>query len=66
MRDAGLCQHCLNAKTITLADMVEHIIPLKVAWHLRLVMANLQSLCNQCHAVKTAEDKRKYGKSLIV
>lgn len=59
-RDLGICQHCLSKGTITLADMVDHIIPVKEAWELRLVLDNLQSLCNRCHAIKTAEDKKKY------
>ncbi|MFS0820769.1 HNH endonuclease [Bacillus sp. 1P02SD] len=56
--------HCLQRKLITFAEMVDHIIPIKIAWHLRVYLDNLQSLCNQCHAVKTAEDKIKY-KGLI-
>ncbi|MBS4191756.1 HNH endonuclease [Bacillus sp. FJAT-49705] len=60
-RDLGLCQHCFANKEITLADMVDHIIPIKLAWEYRLWLDNLQSLCNRCHAAKTAEDKREYG-----
>jgi 5-methylcytosine-specific restriction enzyme A len=59
-RDKGLCQRCLKNKKITMADMVDHIIPIKVNWELRLVLSNLQSLCNACHRVKTAEDVKKY------
>jgi 5-methylcytosine-specific restriction enzyme A len=59
-RDVGLCLHCLARKEITFANMVDHIIPVKVAWEYRLTLDNLQSLCNACHAVKTAEDKKKY------
>jgi 5-methylcytosine-specific restriction enzyme A len=59
-RDLGLCQHCLEKKEITLADVVDHIIPIRVAWEYRLVLENLQSLCNSCHAKKTLEDKREY------
>jgi 5-methylcytosine-specific restriction enzyme A len=61
IRDHGLCQHCLKDKKITVADMVDHIVPVKVAWHLRLVLSNLQSLCNACHNRKTANDVVKYG-----
>lgn len=61
IRDNGLCQHCLKKKVITYAEMVDHVIPIKIAWHLRTYHQNLQSLCNKCHAIKTAEDKRKYG-----
>lgn len=60
-RDLGLCQHCFNDKKITLAEMVDHILPIKFFWEYRLDINNLQSLCNQCHAVKTIEDKKKYG-----
>ncbi|WP_054948968.1 HNH endonuclease [Numidum massiliense] len=60
-RDSGLCQHCLRRKRITMADMVDHIVPIRKAWHLRLDTRNLQSLCNSCHNKKTAEDKRRYG-----
>lgn len=63
-RDHGLCQCCLKEKEITYAEMVDHIIPIKIDWSLRLTLSNLQSLCNACHAIKTAEDKRKYGDKL--
>ncbi len=48
-RDNGLCQHCLRGGVVTLADMVHHIIGIKVNWSLRLVLSNLISLCNGCH-----------------
>jgi 5-methylcytosine-specific restriction protein A len=60
-RDHGLCQHCLKEKVIKVADMVDHIIPIKIAWHLRVFLDNLQPLCNSCHNRKTAEDKKKFG-----
>lgn len=60
IRDNGLCQHCLTNKKITLAEMVDHVVPIKVRWDLRLTLSNLQSLCNACHNTKTSEDKRKY------
>ncbi|TYS50095.1 HNH endonuclease [Bacillus infantis] len=63
-RDIGLCQHCLSKGRIKWADMVDHIIPIKEAWELRLVLDNLQSLCNSCHNIKTAEDKKKYARPL--
>lgn len=61
IRDHGLCQDCLLEQRITTAVPVDHIIPIKVRWDLRLVLSNLRSLCNRHHAIKTAEDKRKYG-----
>lgn len=60
LRDVGICVHCMKNGKITLADMVDHILPIKFYWEYRLTLDNLQSLCNPCHAVKTAEDKRKY------
>lgn len=60
-RDNYLCVMCLKDKKITQADMVDHIIPVKVNWELRLALSNLQSLCDGCHAIKTADDKRKYN-----
>lgn len=52
IRDHYLCQQCLTEKRITPADMVHHIHPVKTHWHLRLVLANLISLCNPCHNSK--------------
>lgn len=64
VRDHGLCQHCLKNKRMMMAGMVDHIIPIKINWRLRTALDNLQSLCNRCHSIKTAEDKRKYGEAL--
>lgn len=61
MRDKGLCLHCKDNRKIKVADMVDHIIPIKVDPSLKLKLENLQSLCNPCHNRKTAEDKKKYG-----
>lgn len=65
-RDLGLCVRCLanHVEPVVFADMVDHIIPLKIDWHLRLESNNLQSLCNRCHRIKTLEDKKKYGEML--
>ena len=61
MLDKGLCQHCLKENKLTYATMVDHIIPVRVDWSLRLDINNLQSLCDPCHAIKTLKDKDKYG-----
>lgn len=61
MRDHGLCQDCLECKRITPATEVDHIVPIKVRWDLRLHLDNLQALCHRCHMRKTAEDKKRYG-----
>lgn len=60
IRDKGLCLRCVKKKKITHADMVDHIIPIKVMWEYRLDLENLQSLCNHCHSIKTIEDKKIY------
>jgi 5-methylcytosine-specific restriction protein A len=49
IRDNGLCQHCLKKEHITKADMVHHIVEVKVDWNKRLELSNLISLCNSCH-----------------
>lgn len=48
-RDKYLCQECYRQKKITAADMVHHKKTVRLYWHLRLVMTNLESLCNPCH-----------------
>ena len=55
-----LCEHCKEKGLTEVADEVDHIIPIKVAWEKRLSSQNLQSLCKSCHAKKTARDKEKY------
>lgn len=62
VRDKGLCVRCKENKRITPADVVDHIIPIKVRWSFRLILDNLQSLCHKCHNQKTFEDKKKYKK----
>ena len=57
-RDKGLCLECIRNKRITFADVVDHIIPIKVAWDRRLDNTNLQSLCHACHNKKTARDRK--------
>lgn len=57
----GLCVECLKDKRIKPYDAVDHIKPTKLFWELRSTLSNLQLLCHQHHAVKTAEDKRRYG-----
>lgn len=60
IKDHGLCQDCLEEQRITTADVVDHIKPLRLFWHLRLTLSNLRSLCHMHHNRKTAEDKQKY------
>lgn len=55
-----LCKHCMAEDILTPAELVDHIIPTKIDWSLRLSLSNLQSLCQACHNRKSAEDRRKY------
>lgn len=56
MRDHYLCRRCLDELRITPAVIVDHRVPIKEDWSLRLELSNLQSLCRACHNHKTAED----------
>jgi 5-methylcytosine-specific restriction endonuclease McrA len=54
-----LCVFCEQAGRVTLAAVVDHVIPFRGREDpLRLDPRNLQSLCKTCHnAVKQAQDK---------
>lgn len=55
-----LCEHCLLEGITRPMKEVDHIIPFKGKDDpLRLDQNNLQSLCRQCHAKKTAADIRR-------
>lgn len=62
-RDKGLCQICLKKGEYEPAKHVDHIIPLHKKIDNRL--KNLQSLCIDCHAAKTAAEKGK-GKGACI
>ena len=55
-RDNYQCQECKRQGRIKEAQMVDHVIPKKQGGSLEL--DNLQSLCNSCHATKSAREKR--------
>jgi len=55
LQQAPLCVHCEQLGTITLAQMVDHVEPVRLGgdfWDAN----NLQPLCNSCHAVKSAKE----------
>lgn len=56
------CRRCKAANRLKVAVMVDHIVPLEDGGA-RLDKDNLQPLCRDCHAVKTAEDlqRRRMG-----
>ena len=51
--DNPMCKHCDERGIATPATDVDHIIDIEVRPELRLVWANLQSLCKSCHGRKT-------------
>ena len=51
-----LCEECMRIGMLVPAQMVDHIVPINKGGA-PLDLNNLQSLCNHCHAVKTARDK---------
>lgn len=55
LRDGFCCVRCGRK-----AEVGDHIIPTKVRWDLRLDIDNVQSLCFECHNMKTEEDKRTF------
>lgn len=56
-----LCERCQANGLYVQADVVDHIVPIRVDWSRRLDESNLQSLCNACHGTKTkVEDAARY------
>ncbi|WP_203664738.1 HNH endonuclease [Lacticaseibacillus sp. 53-4] len=56
-----LCERCKANGLYVQADVVDHIVPIRVDWSRRFDESNLQSLCNACHGVKTkVEDAAHY------
>lgn len=51
-----LCEECQRKGILTPAQMVDHIVPINKGGA-PLDFDNLQSLCNRCHAAKSARDK---------
>ena len=51
-----ICEECERNGFITPAKVIDHIIPIRKGGA-KLNFSNLQSLCIQCHASKSARDK---------
>lgn len=56
-RDCGLCQPCLRANRVTLAQQVDHIIPKAEGGSDD--MENLEAICAPCHNVKTQRESMR-------
>lgn len=55
-RDCGLCVECRKAGHVTPATEVDHILRLERGG--TDADSNLQSLCHDCHAAKTAAERQ--------
>lgn len=56
-RDDYLCQPCLNAKRITKASEVDHILPKSRGG--TDIASNLESICPSCHGYKSMGEAQK-------
>ena len=52
-----LCESCRERGRATLAEEVHHVIRIREQPHLRLDWSNLESLCERCHAAKSAAER---------
>jgi 5-methylcytosine-specific restriction protein A len=59
-----ICESCEKLGLIIPFNTIDHIIPITEGGA-ALDLANLQTLCKQCHAIKTGKEtsKRKYMKN---
>lgn len=60
-RDMNLCQYCKLNGRVTIADMVDHIVPREIDESLELDIDNLASSCNSCHRLKQDWEQKHYG-----
>ena len=51
-----LCKHCVAEGRVTAATEVDHVVPLHQGG--ADDESNFQSLCNDCHKAKTAQEAR--------
>ena len=49
----GLCDQCRQRGVIRPGNVVDHKVPLKRDYELRLTLSNLWTLCHACHNNKT-------------
>lgn len=59
LRKHPLCLHCQAQGLVSVAEEVDHVIPLWMGG--RDDETNFQSLCKACHAVKTAGEAKGRG-----
>jgi 5-methylcytosine-specific restriction protein A len=61
MRDNPLCKHCQLNGRYTIATELDHIRPL---WQggAEFDHKNIQSLCHECHVIKSTEEQKQRAK----
>jgi 5-methylcytosine-specific restriction protein A len=53
-----ICEHCIKVNLITPFHTIDHIKPISEGGE-PLDLNNLQTLCRQCHAIKTGKETAK-------
>ncbi|MBU1567700.1 MAG: HNH endonuclease [Proteobacteria bacterium] len=61
IHDHPLCAHCVKRSILTPAEVVDHINPHKGDIVLFWDRSKWQSLCKQCHDIKTATEDGGFG-----
>ena len=62
--DNPLCVHHLALGKLVSANVVDHITPHKLDMDLFWDVGNHQSLCKQCHDIKTATEDGAFGREV--
>ncbi|GIW48990.1 MAG: HNH endonuclease [Caloramator sp.] len=62
LKEHPLCEECKRNGVVTLAEVVDHIIPHKGNKELFWDEENLQALCKECHDSKTAKEDGRWGR----
>ena len=60
-QDGGLCVMCRAKGELVRADVIDHIVPVKVDMSLAFTISNLRALCHYHHNNVTQEQKKEYG-----
>lgn len=63
IKDNPLCEMCKRKGQTTAGQMVDHIKPISMGGNM-LHISNLQTLCNKCHAIKSAYEGVEYRKGI--
>lgn len=57
LRDNGLCQYCMGNGQLHKAEVVDHFLPVKYKFELRLDLDNLVSSCTRHNTLKENDEK---------